>query len=63
VLFQYPAISQSPKKARGKIARALAAKLAIAAKADAQTKRFIAPMLKETLDARIKEVLSGKGMK
>ncbi len=63
VLFQYPAISQSPKKARGKIARALAAKLAIAAKADAQTKRFIAPMLKETLDARIKEVLSGKGKK
>lgn len=60
VLFQYPAISQSPKRVRGKIARALAAKLSIAAKADSQTKRFIAPMLKENLDARIKAVLSSK---
>lgn len=60
VLFQYPAISQSNRKVRGKIARALAAKLAIAAKADAQTKRFIAPMLKKNLEARIKEILSEK---
>ncbi|MEW5997139.1 MAG: hypothetical protein AB1657_06150 [Candidatus Micrarchaeota archaeon] len=63
VLFQYPAISQSPKKARGKIARALAAKLSIAAKADAQTKRFIAPMLKENFEARLKQILSAKGSK
>ncbi len=61
VLFQYPAISQSPKRVRGKIARALAAKLSIAAKADSQTKRFIAPMLKENLERRIKEVLAAKG--
>lgn len=61
VLFQHPAISQSPKKARGKIARALAAKLSIAAKADSETKRFIAPMLKENFDARVKQILSGKG--
>lgn len=61
VIFQYPAISQSPKRARGKIARALAAKLSIAAKADAETKRFIAPMLKQNLEARIMQVLSAKG--
>lgn len=61
VIFQYPAISQSPKKARGKIARALAAKLSIAAKADSETKRFIAPMLKQNLEARIRQVLSAKG--
>lgn len=61
VIFQYPAISQSPKKVRGKIARALAAKLSIASKADSETKRFIAPMLKQNLEARIKQVLSAKG--
>jgi len=61
VIFQYPAISQSPKKVRGKIARALAAKLSIAAKADSETKRFIAPLLKQNLEARIKQVLSAKG--
>lgn len=61
VIFQYPAISQSPKKVRGKIARALAAKLSIAAKADSETKRFIAPLLKQNLEARIRQVLSAKG--
>lgn len=61
VIFQYPAISQGSKKVRGKIARALAAKLSIAAKADSETKRFIAPMLRENLEARIKQVMAAKG--
>ncbi|MBP1449237.1 MAG: C/D box methylation guide ribonucleoprotein complex aNOP56 subunit, partial [Thermoproteus sp.] len=56
VIFQYPEIFRAPRWQRGKIARALAAKLAIAAKADAFTGNFIAPKLKEDILARIQEV-------
>lgn len=56
VIFQFPEIFRAPRWQRGKIARALAAKLAIAAKADAFTGNFIAPKLKEDLLARIQEV-------
>lgn len=56
VIFQYPDIFRSPRWQRGKIARALAAKLAIAAKADAFTDNFIAPRLKEELLKRIQEI-------
>ncbi|WP_052883189.1 C/D box methylation guide ribonucleoprotein complex aNOP56 subunit [Thermoproteus tenax] len=56
VIFQYPEIFRAPRWQRGKIARALAAKLAIAAKADAFTGNFIAAKLKEDLLARIQEV-------
>ena len=57
VIFQHPAISQAPKNVRGKIARALAAKLSLAAKADAQTKRFIGPLLKESFEKRLEEIM------
>lgn len=56
VIFQFPEIFRSPRWQRGKIARALAAKLAIAAKADAFTGNFIAPKLKEELMKRIQEI-------
>ncbi len=56
VIFQYPEIHRSPKWQRGKIARALAAKLAIAAKIDAFTGRFIGDKLKKELEARIEEI-------
>jgi len=56
VIFQYPEIFRAPRWQRGKIARALAAKLAIAAKADAFTGNFIAVKLKEDLLARIQEI-------
>lgn len=56
VIFQHPLISTSPKKIRGKIARALAGKLAIAAKADAITGNFIAPALKESFEARARKI-------
>ncbi len=56
VIFQFPEIFRAPRWQRGKIARALAAKLAIAAKADAFTGNFIAPKLKEELMKRIQEV-------
>lgn len=56
VIFQYPEIHRSPKWRRGKIARALAAKLAIAAKVDAFTGRYIGDKLREELRKRIEEI-------
>ena len=56
IIFQYPDIHKSPKWQRGKIARALAAKLAIAAKVDAFTGRYIGDKLKQELQARIEEI-------
>lgn len=56
VIFQYAEIHKSPRWQRGKIARALATKLAIAARADYYTGRFIAPRLKKLLEDRIQEI-------
>ncbi len=56
IIFQYPDIHRSPRWQRGKIARALAAKLAIAAKVDAFTGRFIGDKLREELRRRIEEI-------
>lgn len=56
VIFQYPVIHRSPKWQRGKMARALAAKLAIAARIDAYTGEYKADEIKEQLEKRIQEV-------
>lgn len=56
VIFQYPDIHRSPRWQRGKIARALAAKLAIAAKVDFFTGRFIGDKLREVVRKRIEEI-------
>ncbi len=56
VIFQYPDVHRSPRWQRGKIARTLAAKLAIAAKVDAFTGRFIGDKLREELRKRIEEI-------
>ena len=56
IIFQYPHIHRSPKWQRGKIARALAAKLAIAAKVDAFSGRYIGDQLREQLEKRIQEI-------
>jgi len=56
VIFQYPEINKSPRWQRGKIARALAGKLSIAAKVDAYTGRFIGDKLVEDLRKRIEEI-------
>jgi nucleolar protein 56 len=56
VIFQYPAIHTSPRWQRGKIARALAAKLAIAARVDAFSGRFIGDQLREQMKKRIEEI-------
>ncbi len=60
LIFQHPLISTSPKKLRGKIARSLAAKLAIASKADAISHNFIAEKLKSSFEKHAKQVLGHK---
>ncbi len=56
VLFQYPAIHGSPRWQRGKIARAVAGKLAIAARIDAFSGEYMADELKADLEKRIEEI-------
>ncbi len=56
IIFQYPEVYRSPKWQRGKIARALAGKIAIAARVDYFTGEYIADELKEDLKNRIKEI-------
>ncbi|MCD6164944.1 MAG: C/D box methylation guide ribonucleoprotein complex aNOP56 subunit [Candidatus Odinarchaeota archaeon] len=56
VLFQYPAIHGSPRWQRGKIARAVAGKLAIAARIDAFSGEYMADELKAELEKRIEEI-------
>jgi nucleolar protein 56 len=56
IIFQYPDIHRAPRWQRGKIARALASKLAIAAKVDAFTGRFIGDQLVKSLKERIEEI-------
>ncbi len=56
VIFQFPEIRRSPRWQRGKIARALATKLAIAARVDFFTGRYIGDELKKKLMERIEEI-------
>jgi nucleolar protein 56 len=56
VIFTHPMIREAHPNDRGKIARALAAKLAIAARADALTGNDIADDLKAEVEARAEEV-------
>ncbi len=56
VIFQHPDIRNSPKSIRGKIARALAGKLSIAARVDSTSGRYIGERLKEELDERIESI-------
>lgn len=58
IIFQHVRISSSPKKVRGRIARALANKLSVAAKADAFTKRSISSQLKKEFDERYNEIMA-----
>ena len=58
IIFQYAKVCGSPKKVRGKIARALATKISMAAKADAFTHHFIGERLKEEFERRYREIMS-----
>ena len=55
VIFQHPWVHGAPKWQRGKIARAIAAKLAIAARLDRYS-GVLDPTLKEKLERRIQEI-------
>lgn len=56
VLFQHPLVHQAPRWQRGSIARVLAGHIAMAARADAYTKRRIAPDLLKRLDTAVAEI-------
>jgi nucleolar protein 56 len=56
VIFQHSLVNKANREKRGKIARTFASKIAIAAKADAFTKRDISKELKDDLIKRIKEI-------
>ncbi|MEE8168493.1 MAG: hypothetical protein V3T58_06440 [Candidatus Hydrothermarchaeales archaeon] len=55
-IFQHPLIKTAPWWQRGRIARSFAGKIAIAARADAYSKAYIADELKDALAARVAEV-------
>jgi nucleolar protein 56 len=56
IIFQHPDIHDAKRWQRGKIARALAGKLSIAARVDAFKGEFMGDRLKADLDKRIEEI-------
>jgi nucleolar protein 56 len=56
IIFQHALLHEAKKWQRGKIARAMAGKLAIAARADAFGSRYIGEELKADLEKRIEEI-------
>ncbi|MEM0005466.1 MAG: C/D box methylation guide ribonucleoprotein complex aNOP56 subunit [Ignisphaera sp.] len=56
VIFQFPEIRKAPRWQRGKISRALATKLSIAARIDFFTGRYVGDELRAKLMERIEEV-------
>ena len=56
LIFQHPVVHASPRRMRGRSARALAAKLAIAARADAFSGKSIGVQLKRELDSKMERV-------
>jgi nucleolar protein 56 len=56
ILFQHPMVHIAPPWQRGAIARALASKLSLAARADAYSHNDISGLLKDQLDKRIAEI-------
>ncbi|MBS7247931.1 MAG: hypothetical protein QXN15_08700 [Candidatus Jordarchaeales archaeon] len=56
VLFRHPEVSGSPWWQRGKVARVLANKIAVAVRADVYTGNYIGDELQRDLEKRIKEI-------
>ena len=56
VIYQHPDVHRSPYWQRGKIARALAGKVLIAAKIDANKGEFMGNTLKDEFDSRVKDI-------
>jgi len=60
LIFNHPLVQNSPEKLKGRVARVLASKLAIAAKMDHYSKKYEAGKLKKDLEERVKEILKSK---
>ncbi|MGC8631339.1 MAG: NOP5/NOP56 family protein [Thermoprotei archaeon] len=58
VIFQYPAVHSAPRWLRGRLARAVASKIAIAARIDAFGAGRLEPSLKADLEAKVNKILS-----
>jgi len=56
IIFQHSLIHEAKRWQRGKMARAMAGKLAIAARSDAYSGKYIGDNLKASLERRIKEI-------
>jgi len=56
IIFQHTTLHEAKRWQRGKVARALAGKLAIAARIDAFSGKYIGDQLKANLERRIKEI-------
>jgi len=56
IIFQHTTLHEAKRWQRGKVARALAGKLAIAARIDAFSGKYIGDQLKADLERRIKEI-------
>lgn len=57
IIATHPMIQNAPQQCKGKVARALASKLAIAARIDYYSKEYKGHKLKEELEERVKEIL------
>lgn len=58
VIYQYPDIRGLPRKQRGKVARALANKIAVAARVDLLSGSFVGDELKKDLEDRVSSIKS-----
>jgi nucleolar protein 56 len=56
IIFQHPLVHNAPVWQRGPIARALASKISMAARADAYTKNDLSGTLKEQIEKRVEEI-------
>lgn len=56
IIFQHQEIHSAPRWQRGKIARALAGKISIAARVDSFGGEFVAPSLKEGFEKRVADI-------
>ncbi|MBS7643107.1 C/D box methylation guide ribonucleoprotein complex aNOP56 subunit [Candidatus Bathyarchaeota archaeon] len=57
IIFQHPSIHQAQKWQRGKIARALAGKIAIGARIDAFTGKYVGEELRKSFEERANEIM------
>lgn len=61
IIFQHPWVHGSPRKIRGKVARLLASRIAVAARVDCFSGRFMGEELKKDLENRIRTLRGEAG--